>query len=185
MRRVSIAWSLICLLVSVPCQAEDPKLPEMPKPQKEHAWLAQLAGNWDSETEVKAPGQPVMKMKGQEHSGMIGGFWLVAENKSDMMGVQYTGIMTLGYDPKSKNYVGTWIDSMGDYLWKYTGTVEGNKLTLESKGPCPMKPPGTLANFKETMELKDKDHKVFTSSMQEDDSSWTQMLTTHYTRKKK
>ncbi len=92
--------------------------------------------------------------------------------------------MTLGYDPKSKKYIGTWVDSVGDYMWHYTGTVEDKKLTLMSEGPCPLKPPGTMAKFKETLELKDKDHKVFTSSLQEDDGSWIKMLTINYRRKK-
>jgi hypothetical protein len=161
------------------------ELPEMPKPQKEHAWLEQLAGEWESETEVTPPGQEgSMKFKGEERSRMIGGFWFLAENKGKMMDVPFTGIMTLGYDPNKNQYIGTWVDSMGDYMWQYKGKVEGNKITLESKGPCPLKPPGTLVNVRETLELKNKDHKVFTSSFQEDDGSWTQMVTTNYTRKK-
>src|SRR5688572_32157360 len=35
-----------------------PEMPEMPKPQKEHAWLEKLAGEWDSETTIQPPGQP-------------------------------------------------------------------------------------------------------------------------------
>jgi hypothetical protein len=103
-----------------------------------------------------------------------------------MMEMPYAGILTVGYDPEKKSYVGTWVDSMQGYMWKYTGTVDdaGKTLTLETKGPCPKKPPGTLANFKEVLELKDKDHKVFTSSMQEDDGSWTKMVTMNYRRKK-
>jgi Protein of unknown function (DUF1579) len=173
---------VVAIFSSVVCQAQES--PDMPKPQKEHAWLQQLAGDWDSETTVKPPGQPEVKMKGRERSGMIGGFWLVAENTSDMTGTPYTGILTLGYDSRKKQYVGTWIDSMGDYLWHYTGKVTGKKITLEAKGPSPLKP-GKLSNFKETVELTDADHKVFTSTMQEDNGSWTPMLTIKYTRKKK
>jgi hypothetical protein len=175
---VAIASAQVCL-----AQEGKPEMPEMPKPQKEHAWLEQLAGEWDSEMTIQPPGQSSMTTKGEEKSRMIGGFWFVAENTSEMFGTPYTGIMTLGYDPKSKKYVGTWVDSMGDYLWQYKGAVEGTKLTLDSKGPCPLKP-GQLVNFKETIELKGKDNKVFTSSIQEDDGSWTQMVTIEYTRKK-
>jgi hypothetical protein len=184
MKKLAVACTFICVFVSSPVSAQD-SVPEMPKPQKEHAWLEQLAGEWDSVSEVKPPGQEeALKFTGEERSRMIGGFWLVAENKGDMFGTPFTGIMTLGYDPKSKKYIGTWIDSVGDYMWQYKGSVDGKKLTLESKGPCPVKPPGTMVNFRETIELKDKDHKVFTSSFQEDDGSWTQMLTMTYTRKK-
>jgi uncharacterized protein DUF1579 len=95
-----------------------------------------------------------------------------------------TGILTIGYDVEKKSYVGTWIDSHTGYLWKYTGKVDddGKALTLETRGPCPRKP-GTLSNFKEVLERKDKDHKVFTSSMQEDDGTWTKMVVVKYQRK--
>jgi hypothetical protein len=184
MKRTFFAGVVVLFTLGAACIAQE--FPEMPKPQKEHAWLEQFAGEWDYVSEAKPPGQEeAMRFKGEEKSRMIGGFWLVAENKGDMLGTQFTGIMTLGYDPKSKQYIGTWVDSMGDYMWQYKGSVEGKTLTLDSKGPCPLKPPGTLVNFRETLELKDKDHKVFTSSYQEDDGSWVQMLTMDYTRKKK
>lgn len=182
MKKFTLLSSAIVLWAAAASQAQE--MPEMPKPQKEHEWLKQLVGDWDAVTEIKPPGQEPIKVKGEEHSRMIGGFWYVAENKGDMLGTPYTGIMTLGFDPRTKKYVGTWVDSMGDYLWQYSGLVEGNKLTLEAQGPCPLKPPGTMVNFRETLEVKDKDHKVFTSSIQEDDGSWTQMLTINYTRKK-
>jgi hypothetical protein len=185
MRRIAIACSALCLFIAATSRAAE-GIPEMPKPQKEHEWLAQFAGDWDYETEVKPPGSnETMKFKGEEHSHMVGGFWLVGHNEFEMLGTPCSAIMTIGYDTKAKNYIGTWIDSMGDYLWEYKGKADGNKLTIEAKGPCPMKPPGTMVNFRETLELKDKDHKVFTSSYQEDDGSWTHMLTSVYTRKKK
>ena len=184
MQRIRIlGYAAVLMAGAAVCRGQE--MPEMPKPQKEHAWLEQFTGEWDYVTEAKPPGQlEAIKFEGEEKSRMIGKFWLMAENKGEMMGMPFTGIMTLGYDPKSKSYVGTWVDSMGDYMWQYKGSVEGKKLTLESKGPCPFKPPGTLVNFRETLELKDKDHKVFTSSYQEDDGSWVQMLTMSYTRKK-
>jgi Protein of unknown function (DUF1579) len=165
---------------------ELPEMPEMPKPTKDHAWLEQLAGKWDTETEIFAiPGQPPIKVKGEENSRMIGDFWYLAEAKGDMMGMPYTGIMTLGYDAEKKSYVGTWVDSMGGYMWNYTGTVGdgGKTLTLETKGPCPMKP-GQIVDFKEVFEINDKDHKVFTSSMKDEDGKWTKIMTVSYKRKK-
>lgn len=172
----------VAMVLAVPCYAEE--MPEMPKAQKEHAWLRQLAGKWNAETEVfMEPGKPPMKMTGQEHGRMIGDFFYMGEITGKIFEMPYTGICTLGYDADAKEYVGTWIDSVNGFMWHYQGKVDGNTLTLETKGPCPKKP-GTLSNFKEVIEVKDKDHKVFTSSIQEEDGTWTKMLSTKYSRQK-
>jgi hypothetical protein len=188
MRR--FAWmSLMTLVFAAPAVGQESELPDlsdMPKPTKESKWLEQFAGEWTAESEIYAvPGQPPMKSKGDETARMIGGFWLMAESKSELFGMPMTGILTVGYDSEKKSYVGTWIDSMTGYMWNYTGKVDdaGKALTLDTRGPCPKKP-GTLTNFKEVLELTDKDHKVFTSSMQEEDGTWTKMVVINFQRKK-
>ena len=41
--------------------------PEMPKPQKEHEWLQQLVGEWDTEAEIlEEPGKPPALYTGDE-----------------------------------------------------------------------------------------------------------------------
>jgi uncharacterized protein DUF1579 len=185
MRRVSTFYVVAALLANAAvCVAQE--FPKPPPPTEQHAWLKHLTGEWESESEIyMEPGKPPIKSKGTETARMIGGFWLLAENKGTIMDQPMTGILTLGFDPETRDYVGTWVDSMTSYQWKYVGKVDdkGTTLTLETKGPCPKKP-GTLSNFKEVMELKDKDQKVFTSSMQEDDGSWTKVATISYRRKK-
>jgi hypothetical protein len=161
--------------------AQEP--PEFPKPLKEHEWLRQLAGEWDSEAEISMdPTKPPMKHKGTESSRMIGGFWFFAENKGDVMGSPFTGLLTLGYNPEKKKYIGTWVDSMTSILWTYEGSVDaaGKKLTIEAVGPGM---DGKPATFRESIEVKDKDHKEFTSSL-ERDGKWVIHLTIRYARKK-
>jgi hypothetical protein len=188
MRRFAL-FSLLTTVLAAPAvgqEAELPDMSDMPKPTKENKWLEQFAGEWTSESEIYAvPGQPPIKVSGEETARMIGGFWLMAESKSKLFEMPMTGILTVGYDAEKKSYVGTWIDSMTGYMWTYTGRVDeaGKALTLETRGPCPKKP-GTLTNFKEVLELKDKDRKVFTSSMQEEDGSWTKMVVVNSQRKK-
>ncbi len=78
--------------------------PEMPKPVKEHEWLQQYVGEWESEAEiVMEPGKEPMKSKGTETVRAIGGFWIQCENKGSMMGKGFTGVATIGYDPDKKS----------------------------------------------------------------------------------
>ena len=163
-----------------------PGFPQLPMPSDEHAWLQQGVGEWDVEGEAfMGPDQPPMKCKGTESVRAIGPFWTVSENKMKMMEQPMTGLLTLGYDPAKKKYVGTWVDSMTHHLWTYEGTVDkaGKALTLEAEGPSPVAP-GTTTKFKEVLEFKSKDHKVFTSSMQMPDGNWVKIVTINSTRKK-
>jgi Protein of unknown function (DUF1579) len=163
--------------------AADP--PKMPAPQKEHEWLKQLVGEWVTESEaVMGPGQPPVKCQGTEVVRSLGDFFTVGEMKTDFMGTPVTGVMTLGYDPTAKKYVGTWVCSMGDHLWKYEGTVDasGKVLTLNTEGPD-MTTPGKMAKMKDVIEIKDKDHRVLTSHIQTADGKWVQFMTMHARRK--
>ena len=159
--------------------------PDLSKPQKEHEWLQQLTGEWETETEIVVePGKPPQKMKGSESNRAIGGYWVHSEHKGTADGVPFTGILTLGYDAEKKKYVGTWIDSMTSILWHYQGVVDaaGKILTLDAEGPD-MEHSGKTAKFRETIEVKSKDQKVFTSAI-EKDGKWLTFLTSTYTRKK-
>lgn len=157
---------------------------QLPPPAKEHQWLQQLVGEWESEVHVFVPGQPVMTNKGTETVRAVGGFWTVSENKGSMMGSPFTGLLTLGYDPASGKYIGTWIDSMSSTFWKYEGKLDESKtkLTLETTGPSCTDPTAT-AEYRETLELKGKDRKVFESHVKGPDGSWTQMMRIEYRRR--
>lgn len=162
------------------------QLPEMPKPTKEHDFLKQFTGEWKVVAEcAPEPGKDPVKCEGTESAKMLGGFFLVSESESDMMGMAVKSVLTIGFDPEKKKYVGTFLCSMDGTLWNYVGSVDetGKKLTLETEGPIPFTP-GKRAKFREALELKDKDHKEFTSQMQGDDGKWTEIVKMTYTRKK-
>jgi hypothetical protein len=178
--------ALCCVCLGAVSQLPAQELPAFPKPQKEHEWLQKFVGEWESESEASmGPDQPAMKCKGTMSSRMLGGFWVVSEVKADMPGVQVNAIQTIGYDEKSKKYVGTWVDSMMNYMWKYEGTVEGNgtKLILEAEGPN-FTQPGKTSKFRDAYEFKSKDHIVATSSMLGDDGKWVTFMTGNMRRKK-
>lgn len=186
MQRFGLIVLALLMLVSAVAIAADekPAMPPMPTPQKEHELLAQFAGEWDCEATCHMPGSEPVKNKGTESAKMIGGFWLQGTINGEMMGKPMTGVLTLGFDAQNKQYVGTWIDSMTGKLWTYTGEMDpsGKALTLSCEGPCPMT--GKVTQFKEVLELTDKDHKTFTSTVKGEDGKWATMMTATYARKK-
>ncbi|MEO7319518.1 MAG: DUF1579 domain-containing protein [Chthoniobacteraceae bacterium] len=170
----------------IAAEKNPPQMPAMPAPVKEHAWLERFVGEWETEADVSCDlSQPPMKCTGTESARMLGGFWLVAQGRSDMGEMPFENVLTIGYDSQKQQYVGSWIDSMTGYLWKYEGAVNaaGTILTLDTEGPCPAVP-GKLSKFKEVTEFKSQDHRVFTSSIQGEDGKWTTMVTVNFRRKK-
>lgn len=157
------------------------------EPQKEHQWLQQLVGEWTSEAECSmGPGQPSTKSYGTERVRMLGGVWMVGEGQGEMPGGgTATMIMTLGYDPQKKKYLGTWIGSMMTHMWHYDGEMdaEGRILTLSAEGPS-MAGDGTMAKYQDIIEIKSKDHRTLSSRVLGPDGTWNHFMTAHYRRKK-
>jgi hypothetical protein len=184
--RIFMIAATTLVFVGVGSMANGQEMPEPPKPQKEHQWLEQLAGDWNAVIEMTmGPDQPPMKAEATQSAKMIGGRWLAATGQGEMMGQPMTSVLTLGFDPAKKKYVGTFISSCGNELWTYEGTLsdDGKKLVLDTEGPN-MMTPGTTAKYEETIEVKDKDHYVFTSSIEGPDGKMIQFMTADYTRKK-
>jgi uncharacterized protein DUF1579 len=156
-------------------------------PQKEHQWLQQLVGEWTYEAEAMGePGKPAEKCGGTERVRSLGGLWVLAEGEGQMPGgVPASVIITLGYDPQRKRFVGTFIGSMMTHLWVYDGALDATErvLTLDADGPS-MAGDGTMAKYRDEIELRSDDERVLTSSVLGDDGKWTQFMTMRYRRTK-
>lgn len=182
MRMMAALAAVAVALCGAWARAEAPK--GGVKPQKEHEWLKQLEGEWVNEAEmVMGPGKPAMKSKGTETARSLGGLWSVNEIKAEVMGASFTGIMTVGYDTRSRKYVGTWVCSMCDHQCRYVGHVKGQVLTLETEAPNP-EDGGKLVKMKDVIEIKDRDHKVMTSWAMGKDGKWVKFMTVNSRRKK-
>jgi hypothetical protein len=181
MRKIAVLATAVMLISGAEMWAQDAS--KTPTPQKEHEWLKQLEGEWETEAEmVVEAGKPTVKCKGTESIRSLGNFWSVSELKGDFMGTPVTGIMTVGYDPQKKKYVGTWVCSMCDWLCHYEGKVDGKVLTLETEGPDPTT--GKTVKMRDVIEIKSKDQKVMTSSMLGEDGKWVTFMTMTSRRKK-
>jgi hypothetical protein len=155
------------------------------EPQREHLWLQKLVGNWTYEAEaLMEPGKPPEKCRGSETVRSLGGLWILAEGKGEMPGGgDATMVLTLGYDPQKKRYVGTWIGSMMTHLWVYDGELDadGKTLTLNSEGPD-MSAANRMAKFRDVIEIRSDDHRTLRSHMLGADGTWLEIMTAHYRR---
>lgn len=157
------------------------------EPQKEHQWLQKLVGEWTYETEATmAPGKPPEKFTGTESVRSLGGVWVLCEGRCEMPGGGTgTTIMTLGYDPMKKRYLGTFIGSMMTHLWVYEGELDaaGRVLTLDTEGPS-FTAEGKMTKYKDGIEIKSDDHRVLSSQALGDDGKWHGFMTANYRRRK-
>jgi Protein of unknown function (DUF1579) len=155
------------------------------QPQKEHQWLDRFLGEWTYESEYSmGPDQPPSKSKGFEVVRSLGGLWTIGEGEGEMPdGGTGKTLMTLGYDPQSDRYIGTFIGSMMTHLWIYNGSLDATEkvLTLDTEGPNFSQ--SAMAKYKDIIEFVSDDHRVLTSQILGDDGNWLQFMTAHYLRK--
>ncbi len=172
MKAFAIAVMVMASWCGETARAQD--APPKTEPTKEHEWLKQFVGEWQGDF-----GDAVST------SRMLGGLWMVSDVKAQFGDISMAAVMTLGYEPAKKKYVGTWVDSMTAYLWKYEGTVDaaGKVLTLETEGPNPALG-GKMVKMRDAIEIKSKDQFSLTSSMLGDDGKWQEFMTINYKRKK-
>jgi len=176
MKTSIIALALFTAVAYQPLFAQDAKLMA---PQKEHELLQRFVGDWESQSEaMQGPDQPAMKCKGQMHTRALGKLWIVSDVENDVMGTTMNAVLSLGYDPETKKYVGTWIDSVMNHMWHYHGCLEddGKTLILEAEGPNMMEP-GKTAKFRDVYIFKSPDQMETKAMMQQEDGTWTTFMT--------
>lgn len=157
------------------------------EPQQEHQWLQQLVGEWTFETEANmGPDKPAEKYAGTESARSLGGLWVLGEGQgATPNGGRTTTLMSLGYDPTKKRYVGTFLGSMMTHLWHYEGSLDasGKVLTLDTEGPS-FTAPGATTKYQDIIEIKSPDHRTLSSQALGEDGKWHKFMTAHYRRTK-
>lgn len=168
----------LAILIGAGFAVAQDERPEPPPAAQEHEFLKQFVGEWDCDVEAfLEPGKPPTKLKSSMTGHTLGDFWAVVVVKGDMLGMPYHGQGTFGYDSQNKKkYVGTWADSMSEFLWHYEGVVDGNKLVLNSEGPSPAEP-GKLVKARDTWEFRSQDLIVLTGQMEGPDGQLMTMMT--------
>lgn len=177
-----LVFSLVGIVLAQPANPGK----EPVQPARDHQWLKQLVGEWDSTLKMYGlPDQPPAESKGTDSVRSVGEHWIVAETKTTLMGTPYSGIMSLGYDQAKQRFHGTWIDSTASALWIYTGTLNeaGDMLMLEAEGPSPQNASKTI-KYKQIIQITGKDSRTMSLSVKTEGGNWMKIITNENIRKK-
>ncbi|HEV8611341.1 MAG TPA: DUF1579 domain-containing protein [Thermoanaerobaculia bacterium] len=154
-------------------------------PGPEHKKLEAMVGTWDTTAKMwMDPSAPPQESKGvAENKMVLGGRFLEQSFEGTMMNQPFTGKGYTGYDLYKKQYVSTWMDSMGTMIMSATGNTDpSGKLTMTGSMDDYMT--GKKMDFKETMTMVDNDHQMFEMWMTGPDGKMFKTLEIHYMRKK-
>jgi hypothetical protein len=151
-------------------------------PGPEHAELAKMVGDWDAVIEDQSAGG-MPKSTGTAHMTMImGGRYLQEEIKATMMGQPFEGLATTAFDNQTKEYISTWIDSMGTGLAVSKGKVVGGKKEMSGEMIMPGMEKPCIS--KSSFTAVDNDHFVMDMTTTTADGAQIGAMKITYTRKK-
>jgi len=154
---------------------------QMPQPTAEHKLIQNLAGKWKVACKFYMdPSQPPMESAATETVEKIGEFWTVSKFETSMMGSPFTGCCSFGYEPHSKQYVSTWMDSMAPVLCVLRGTKQGDTLTLQGEFFSCMT--NSVQKHRTTDKMISKDEHIFEMFTTMPDGKEIKMMTSHYKR---
>ena len=120
-QRLLLVGLMVCLTNELAAQ-------QMPSPSAEHKILMKDVGEWTIEGKMLTP-EGFQAFKGEEKVVTVGGFWTVSHYSSDIFG-GLKGSCTIGYDPKTKKFVGTWVDSFQPTATRMIGTYDEKAKTM-------------------------------------------------------
>ena len=151
----------------------------------EHRWLQQLTGRWRL-TFDPPEGSEHQDGSGawEENARSLDGTWILAEMTGTMPdGSSATNILSLGYDPARKRYVGSFITSVMTHLWVYEGTLDdtGKVLTLDCEGPD-FDTIGRTARYQDIITINDENTRNFSSRIRLADGTWKPVMSCDYQR---
>jgi len=113
--------AMTCVVSELPAQ-------QGPVPSEEHKIVMKDVGEWTIEGKLLLP-QGFQEFKGEEKVTAIGQFWTVSHHSSDIMG-GLQGSSTIGFDPISGKFVGTWVDSFQPAVTHMKGSYDKSTKTM-------------------------------------------------------
>ncbi|MBL8060866.1 MAG: DUF1579 domain-containing protein [Chthonomonas sp.] len=155
------------------------------KPEKEHAWLQQLVGEWNVSTEMTMPDGSAATGTGHESVKSLNGLWAYVEGEGNMPdGGKMRYFSGIGFDVTFKKYTGFWIADVSSHMWKYDCelSADGKRLTMNCVGPNMMGGEGETANYRDVIEIIDANTRTLTASGEFANGEWVQFMKSTLTR---
>ncbi len=148
------------------------------QPTDHHRWLERFIGDW---TFAHTCGE--IETRGTESVHAFSDLWIVGDGQGEIPGTDDTMRMrlTLGYDPNTHRYIGTWIGGPMAQLFVYSGTRDADTLTLDTRGPS-FEDPAELVRYQDIYTFVDDNTRTLRSRKLEDNGAWTEFMHGTYTR---
>jgi hypothetical protein len=150
---------------------------QLPEPAPQHVWLQRLIGEWRTFSPEGTPAESVFE--GRETGSALGEIWVQIKGDFPMGETPGSSVSTLGYDPRSGRFVGSWIGNMMTHHWVYDGEMspDGESLILECEGPA-FDGSGNTDRYRDTLTFEGPNRRRLTASVLGSDGEWRDFMVT-------
>jgi len=151
-----------------------------------HKVLEPLVGSWNAEiTSWLAPGAPAIKGTGTaENTWVLGGRYLHQAYRGEWEGRTYEGIGVTAYDNFKKQYLSTWMDTMGTGILLFAGAADPTGQVMAFAAEMDDVVTGKKATVREVVRIVSQDKHIMEMYGPGTDGKEFKNMEIVYTRKK-
>ena len=161
------------------------KWQEYAAPGEGHKIMEQMVGNWDYSLQYwSSPDAPPEESTGtNDIKWILGNRFLEMDVKGTSMGQPFEGMGIIGYDNAKKEYVNTWVDTMGTGMMNATGSYDAKTRTMTEKGTF-TDPMTGQQSFRGVTKFIDNDKFTYEMYISSPGGEEMRVMEINYTRKK-
>lgn len=154
-------------------------------PGEGHKALEPMIGNWNvTMTMWEKPGGPPQKSVGTAEDAWVLGRRFVEERvHSEMNGMPFEGLGYTGYDNFKKEYVGSWMDTMGTMMMISSGTADASGKTITTTSTVDDVVSGKKMRVRGVARVVDANQRVFAMFGPDPAGKEFKMMEAVYTRR--
>jgi hypothetical protein len=154
-------------------------------PGEGHKALEPIVGTWDVQmTMWQAPGAPAQVSKGvSEDTWVLGGRFVRESVHSEFNGMPFEGLGYTGYDNFKKQYVGSWMDTMGTMMMTMTGSADSSGKVITATSTMDDVMTGKKITVRQVTRIVDANKHVFEMFGPDPAGNEFKMMEAVYTRK--